>query len=419
VLLNKCLVVVENNYLYLFYMPANKRTMMFTKHTSLYNNMSDYIQPSPVVFGLSGKRRPKARLAAKKPCDSCIAPPSSTSIDALLAKERRVRAEAAEAAQVVERQRQAKAAAEAAQMVERQRQAKAAAEAAQVVERQRQAKAAAEAAQVVERQRQAKAAAEAAPAEPPKEEELGVVFEKSPVTVLTDNFETGVMQKAKDVLLLLYAPWCGWCKRIAADYIKATEMLASNSNVELMVVDATQWQTTHPKVEIQGFPTVFLFKNADKANPVEYNGDRSAGDLVKFVKMHVGGKAEVETPNVQLKIAELDSSKLIEMTDNFDSVVMNNDKDVFVMFYAPWCGWCKKMMPDIEALAEKYSGNNKISIVRVDATAHKPVHEKVKIYGFPLVHLFKGNDKANPVEYKGDRSKDDMAMFIEENAVNK
>ena len=116
------------------------------------------------------------------------------------------------------------------------------------------------------------------------------------------------MQKDKDVLLLLYAPWCGWCKRIAADYIKATEMLASNSNVELMAVDATQWKTTHPKVEIQGFPTVFLFKNADKANPVEYNGDRSAGDLVKFVKMHMGGKVEVETPNVQLKISELDSS---------------------------------------------------------------------------------------------------------------
>ena len=353
--------------------------IMFTNHRQVYANYANYTQPSPVVFGLSSKRRPKTRLAAKKPCDSCIAPPSSTSIDALLAKERKVRAEAAQEA---ERQRHADA-----------------------------AKAAA--AQEAERQRHADAA------EPPKEEELGVVFEKSAVTVLTDNFETGVMQKDKDVLLLLYAPWCGWCKKIAADYIKATETLASNSNVELMAVDATQWKTTHPKVEIQGFPTVFLFKNADKANPVEYNGDRSAGDLVKFVKMHMSGKVEVETPNVQLKISELDTSKLIEMTDNFDSVVMNNDNDVFVMFYAPWCGWCKKMMPDIEALAQKYSSNNKISIVRVDATAHKPVHEKVNIYGFPLVHLFKGNDKANPVEYKGDRSKDDMAMFIEENAVNK
>ena len=256
-------------------------------------------------------------------------------------------------------------------------------------------------------------------AEPAKEEELGEVFDKSPVTVLTDNFETGVMQNDKDVLLLLYAPWCGWCKKIAPDFIKATEMLASNSTVELMAVDATQWQTTHPKVQVQGFPTAFLFKKGDKANPVEYNGDRSAGDLVKFVNTHTSGETEAETPNVQLKISEMDTSKLIDMTDNFDEVVMNNDNDVLVMFYAPWCGWCKKMMPDIEALAQQYSGNKKISIVRVDATAHQPVHEKVKIYGFPLIHIFKGNDKANPVEYKGDRSKDDMAIFVEENAVNK
>ena len=111
-------------------------------------------RPSPVVFGLSSKRRPKTRLAAKKHVDSCIAPPSSTSIDALLAKERRVRAEAAAEA---ERQRKADA-------------AKAAA--AQEAERQRKADAA-KAAQEAERQRKADAA------EPPKEEELGVVFKKS------------------------------------------------------------------------------------------------------------------------------------------------------------------------------------------------------------------------------------------------
>ena len=330
---------------------------MFTHPNRMYNNTSYY------VLGLKGDRRPRAKVMSKKPCDSCIAPPSGYSIEALLTKEIKARMELSVEAEALK--------------------------------------------------------VAAAAAKFSSSYDLGVVFEKSPVTVLTDNFDTGVMQKEKDVLLLLYVPWCDWCKRIASDYIKATERLASNSKVELMVVDVTQRQLTHPKVEIQGFPTVFLFKNVDKANPVEYNGDRSADDLVKFVNMHVGGNVEVETPNVQLKIAELDSSKLIDMTDNFDSVVMNNDNDVLVMFYAPWCSWCIKMMPDIEALAQQYSGNKKISIVRVDATAHEAAHEKVKIYGIPLVHLFKGNDKANPVEYNGPRSKDDIAMFIEENAVNK
>ena len=36
--------------------------------------------------------------------------------------------------------------------------------------------------------------------------------------------------------------------------------------------------------EIQGFPTLKLYKAGDKSSPVEYSGDRSVEDLAKFVK---------------------------------------------------------------------------------------------------------------------------------------
>jgi len=387
-------------------MPVNKMRIMFTNQNHRHYT-TNYVKSKSVVFGLTGKRTLKSSV--KKPCNSCIAPPSSTSIDALLAKERKQRA-AVERSATEARERSATEARErsATEARERSTAEKAAVEKAAVE------KAAVEKA-AVEKAAVEKAAVEKAAAEETKEEELGVVFEKSITGVLTDNFESGVMQNDKHVLLLLYAPWCGWCKRMAPDFIKATEILASTNSVELMVVDATQWQVTHPKVQIQGFPTAFLFKMGDKENPIEYNGDRSAKDLVKFVETHLG----VEVPNVQLEITEVATNKLIEMTDNFENVVMKNEDDVFVMFYAPWCGWCKKMMPEVEALAQHYSSKNKTRIVRMDATAHTPVHDKVKIYGFPLVHLFKANDKANPVEYRGDRTKDDMILFIEEHAVNK
>jgi len=44
--------------------------------------------------------------------------------------------------------------------------------------------------------------------------------------------------------------------------------------------------------EIQGFPTIKLYKAGDKKNPVTYSGSRSIEDLIKFVKEN--GKYEIE-----------------------------------------------------------------------------------------------------------------------------
>ena len=220
------------------------------------------------------------------------------------------------------------------------------------------------------------------------------------------------MQSNKHTFLLFYAPWCGWCKRIAPDFIKATQDLQGNSEVELMVVDATQWQVSHPKIQIQGFPTIFLFKKDDKVNPIEYNGDRSSSDLVKFINTYTN------SANIQLNVQEVSvgSDTPIDITDNFKQLVIDSQEDVIVMFYAPWCGWCKKMLPDYNKLASHFKDlSSKLKIMKIDATAYQVQHENVKIYGFPLVHYFKAGDKQNPVEYKGNRSFDDLVNYVNTN----
>ena len=57
--------------------------------------------------------------------------------------------------------------------------------------------------------------------------------------------------------------------------------------------------------------------------------------------------------------------------ENFNEIVMDPTKDVFVKYYAPWCGHCKKLMPIWEELGEAFAKDKDIVIAKFDATANE------------------------------------------------
>lgn len=66
-----------------------------------------------------------------------------------------------------------------------------------------------------------------------------------------------------------------------------------------------------------------------------------AGEIEPYLK----SEAVPESNDKPVKIA---------VAKNFDDIVINNkEKDVFIEFYAPWCGHCKKLSPIWDELGEK------------------------------------------------------------------
>ena len=94
---------------------------------------------------------------------------------------------------------------------------------------------------------------------------------------------------------------------------------------------------------------------------------------------------------------------------NFWDVVQNSGKDVFVEFYAPWCGHCKALAPVWDELAEKVADVDVI-IAKMDSTANEV--EGIKVQGFPTLKYFKSTDPTKGKDYSGGRTLEDLEKSV-------
>uniref|UniRef100_A0A318CZC1 Protein disulfide-isomerase n=1 Tax=Kangiella spongicola TaxID=796379 RepID=A0A318CZC1_9GAMM len=96
---------------------------------------------------------------------------------------------------------------------------------------------------------------------------------------------------------------------------------------------------------------------------------------------------------------------------NFEEVAFDETKDVFVEFYAPWCGHCKQLAPIWESLGEKYKDNEKIVIAKMDSTANEI--ETVKIHSFPTLKFFPAGSERKVIDFNGERTLESFIKFLE------
>jgi thioredoxin 1 len=75
-------------------------------------------------------------------------------------------------------------------------------------------------------------------------------------------------------------------------------------------------------------------------------------------------------------------------TANFDRVVLASKLPVVVDFWAPWCGWCKKLAPIYDEFAAKYS--DRLKFVKVNVEEERALAEKYGISSLPTLKYFCG-----------------------------
>uniref|UniRef100_A0A8C7S255 Protein disulfide-isomerase n=1 Tax=Oncorhynchus mykiss TaxID=8022 RepID=A0A8C7S255_ONCMY len=105
------------------------------------------------------------------------------------------------------------------------------------------------------------------------------------------------------------------------------------------------------------------------------------------------------------------------VAENFDAIVNNEEKDVLIEFYAPWCGHCKSLEPKWKELGEKLSSDPNIVIAKMDATAND-VPSQYEVRGFPTIFFAPAGQKMSPKKYEGAREVSDFISYLKREATN-
>jgi protein disulfide isomerase len=80
------------------------------------------------------------------------------------------------------------------------------------------------------------------------------------------------------------------------------------------------------------------------------------------------------------------------------------------MFYAPWCGHCKKLKPEYKAAATQLADEGSdIKIAMVDATEEKELGSRFEVQGYPTLKFFVGG---TPIDYQGPRDQAGIVKWL-------
>jgi len=248
-----------------------------------------------------------------------------------------------------------------------------------------------------------------------KAEESGEAEVKDGLHILTAKSFASAIEKG-DTFVKFYAPWCGHCIKLAPTWDELAKAFEKEEGIKIAKIDCTQHQAICQEQEVRGYPTLAYFKAGRKDQT--YKGARALADLKDFVTANMGAAASTkEAEDGKVPVAVPPSAVLKLGQDNFEAE--NKEGIVFVKFFAPWCGHCKRMAPTWEQLAEAYKDAKDVKIAHVDCTvdgnANRALCDGQGVNGFPTVILYKDGEKVE--EYAGKRELEALKAFVEKHKM--
>ena len=201
-------------------------------------------------------------------------------------------------------------------------------------------------------------------------------------------------------------------KKIAHQYKGKLQFVIANTtgHVESKIMNYLGYN----KTEQNNSTKIVLLDHVKDGNKWKFTDKYSEENLIKFINDWIKGK--YVPPVKSEEIPKEQKGAIYKLVNkSFKKEVLENDLDVFVKFYSPYCGHCKRLAPAYEEMAKKFeSQKDKVRIAEFDMSSND--FDLLKINGYPTLIFWKAGEKDKPIHYSGDRSVTDLTNFVVKNA---
>ena len=101
------------------------------------------------------------------------------------------------------------------------------------------------------------------------------------------------------------------------------------------------------------------------------------------------------------------SVNAVEKT-KFQTEVLESTKPVVVDFWAPWCGYCRRLAPAVERLEAEIG--SKVTVLKADIDELPEIAQQYEIDTIPTLILFKDGKEAE--RFVGLRSREELEQVL-------